>query len=119
MGSAKSGAIERFPVLKSYHDSFRGLVARPGTKMMVIGYSFQDDHINQVVYDASVRTGLGTFLVDPLGREVLKDPKMAKAMIKPKRDVEDIRIIGELKRSMSTIFGRDVFAHGELMRFFT
>jgi hypothetical protein len=27
-------------------------------------------------------------------------------------------IIGELKRPLSAIFRRDVFAHGELMRFF-
>src|SRR5262245_27698250 len=43
---------------------------------------------------------------------------MADAMIRPKRDVEDIKIIGERKRPLSAIFRRDVFAHGELMRFF-
>jgi hypothetical protein len=63
-----------------------------------------------VGFDASVKSGIGIFLVDPFGRDVLKDPKMANAMIKPKRDIEDIRIIGELKRSLSTIFNRDVFA---------
>lgn len=118
MGSAKSGAIERFPVLRAYHDSFRTMVGQPGAKIMVIGYSFQDDHINQVIYDASMKSGLGTFLVDPCGRDVLKDPKMANAMIKQKRDIEDIKIVGELKRSLSAIFNRDTFAHGELMRFF-
>jgi len=118
MGSAKSGAIDRFPVLKAYHDKFRNMLGQPGAKLMVIGYSFQDNHINQVVCDASARTGLGTFLVDPNGRDALKDPKMADAMIKPKRDVEDIKIIGELKRPLSAIFHHDVFAHGELMRFF-
>ena len=76
------------------------MLAQPGTKLMVIGYSFQDDHINQVICDASVRTGLGTFLVDPNGRDVLKDPKMADATIKAKREVEDIKIIGELKRPL-------------------
>jgi hypothetical protein len=118
MGSAKSGAIDRFPVLKTYHDKFRHILGQPSAKLMVIGYSFQDDHINQVICDASARTGLGTFLVDPNGRDALKDPKMADAMIKPKRDVEDVKIIGELKRPLSAIFHRDVFAHGELMRFF-
>ena len=118
MGSAKSGAIDRFPVLKAYYDKLRHMLGQTGTKLMVIGYSFQDDHINKVICDASARTGLGTFLVDPNGRDVLKDPKMADAMIKAKREVEDIKIIGELKRPLSAIFRRDVFAHGELMRFF-
>ena len=90
IGSAKSGAIDRFPVLKTYHDKFHHMLGQPGTKLMVIRYSFQDDHINQVICDASARTGLGTFLVDPNSRDALKDPKMADAMIKPKRDIEDI-----------------------------
>lgn len=118
MGSAKSGAIDQFPVLKAYHDKLRHMLGQPGTKLMVIGYSFQDGHINQVICDASAGTGLGTFLVDPNGRDVLKDPKMADAAIKKKREVEDIKIIGELKRPLSAIFRGDVFAHGELMRFF-
>jgi hypothetical protein len=46
------------------------------------------------------------------------DDKMAGAAIRPKRDIEDIKIIGELKRPLSAIFRRDVFAHGELIRFF-
>jgi hypothetical protein len=119
MGSAKSGAIDRFPVLKFYHDTFQTLLRKPNTKLMVIGYSFQDEHINKVICEASARQGLGTFLVDPAGRDVLKDPKMANAMIKAPRDVEDIRLIGELKRSLASIFGNDAFARGEIMRFFS
>lgn len=119
MGSAKSGAIERFPVLKAYHDTFRQTLGQPDTKLMVIGYSFQDEHINRVILEASNKVGLGTFLMDPNGIAALKDPKMAEAVIKPARDIEDIKIIGELKRPVSAIFRGDVFAHGELMRFFS
>lgn len=119
MGSAKSGAIGKFPVLKAYHDTFQRMLRQSGTKLMVIGYSFQDAHINQVICEGSAKAGLGTFLVDPAGREILKDPKMAGAQIPgPPRDVEEIKIIGELKRPLSAVFRRDVFAHGEMMRFF-
>ena len=119
MGSAKSGAIERFPVLKAYRETFRRMLSQTGAKLMVIGYSFQDDHINEVISDGSTKAGLGTFLVDPNGRDVLKDPKMAGAAIRPPLSaLEEIKIIGELKRPLSAIFRRDVFAHGELMRFF-
>ena len=84
----------------------------------MIGYSFQDDHINDVVEKASVR-GLGTHIVDPSGWDVLKDPKMRNAPIKVRRSVEDINLIGELRRPLHSIFsGKDGFAHGELMRFF-
>jgi len=118
MGSAKSGAIDRFPVLKSYHDAFRQALGQRGAKLMVIGYSFQDEHINRVILEASNKTGLETFIVDPNGIGALKDPKMANAAIQPRRDIEDIKIVGELRRPLSAIFRGDVFAHGELMRFF-
>lgn len=119
MGSAKSGAIERFPVLKAYRDTFRKMLCQPGAKLMVIGYSFQDDHINDLISEGSTKAGLGTFLVDPNGRDVLKDAKMAGAQISgPPRAVEEIKIIGEIKRPLSAIFRRDIFAHGELTRFF-
>jgi len=85
---------------------------------MVIGYGFQDEHINSVIETASRNHRLGTYLVDPRGRDVLPDPKMARASIRTKRDIEDIKLIGESHRSLSTIFGNDAFAHGELMRFF-
>lgn len=85
---------------------------------MVIGYSFQDERINSVIERASSERGLGTYLIDPNGRSVLLDPKMAGAAIKVPRDVEQIRLVGELRRPLSTVFAGDTFAHGELMRFF-
>jgi SIR2-like domain len=118
MGNQKSGAIQRFPVLQHYHQQFAFSLRRPATRLMVIGYSFQDEHINSVIEAASRETKLGTYLVDPRGRDVLRDPKMREAMIKMHREIEHIRLIGELRRPLSSVFGGDVFAYGELMRFF-
>jgi hypothetical protein len=70
------------------------------------------------VTSASGEHGLGTYLVDPQGRQVLIDPRMARAAIRPPRDIERIRLIGELRSPLSTVFAGDTFAHGELMRFF-
>jgi hypothetical protein len=118
MGNAKTGAIRRFTVLQNYHTQFAALLNQGNAKLMVIGYGFQDEHINSVIETASRNHRLGTYLVDPRGRDVLPDPKMARASIRTKRDIEDIKLIGESHRSLSTIFGNDAFAHGELMRFF-
>ena len=120
MGNEKSGAIQSFDVLNRSHQFFKSSLNQPNAKLMVIGYSFQDDHINDVIDRASTQ-GLGTSIVDPLGREVLKDqsPRMARAVLRPKRSIEDIKLIGELRRPLQSIFsGNDDFAHGELMRFF-
>jgi SIR2-like domain len=118
IGGAKSGAIQRVPVLRYYHDQFEALLSQANARLMVIGYSFQDEHINSIIENAWRQHGLGTYVVDPRGRDVLIDPKMARAPIRPKREIEDIKLIGELRRPLSTVFSNDPFGHGELMRFF-
>ena len=40
--------------------------SRPNTHLMVIGYGFGDEHINQTIIDAQEH-GLETFIVDPGG----------------------------------------------------
>jgi hypothetical protein len=37
MGNAKTGAIERFPVLRSYHDRFAANLSEDNSKLMIIG----------------------------------------------------------------------------------
>jgi SIR2-like domain len=118
MGNAKAGAIQKFSVLRNYHEQFSARLNEGNAKLMVVGYSFQDEHINAVIEQASREHGLGTYLVDPRGRNVLLDPKMARAAIRPKRDIEDIKLVGELRRPLAAVFRGDAFAHGELMRFF-
>jgi hypothetical protein len=118
MGNQKSGAIDAFPILRQYHDFFASSLNKPNAKLMVIGYSFQDEHINAVIEKAS-EVGLGTYIVDPSGWDVLRDPRMREAQIKVRRPIEDIKLVGELRRPMSAIFsGNDAFARVELMRFF-
>src|SRR5262245_2011487 len=119
MGNGKAGAIQRFPVLSSYHSEFVARLSEDNSRLMVIGYSFQDEHINSVIERAWREHKLGTYLVDHRGGEVLRDPKMASAMIKVKREIEEIKLIGELRRPLSSVFADDTFAHGELMRFFS
>jgi hypothetical protein len=119
MGNAKTGAIDRIPVLRRYHDEFAARLNEGNARLMVIGYSFQDDHINEVIERASRERGLGTYLVNPSGRAVLRDPKLAGASIYVPRPVEDIKLIGEQRRPLSTVFAGDAFAHGELMHFFS
>ena len=93
MGNVKTGSIERFGVLRNYHDRFAALLNQTNARLMVIGYSFQDAHINSVIELAWRQHGLGTYLVDPRGRDVLIDPKEARAAIRPKPDIEDIKLL--------------------------
>lgn len=120
MGNRKSGAIQSVEVLKKCHEFFASSVNQPNSKLMVIGYSFQDEHINDVIAGASSQRGLGTYIMDPSGLQVLKDPKMAGAQIPGHpRPIEEIKLIGVTSRPLSAVFsGKDHFAFKELNRFF-
>ena len=118
MGNFKSGAIARFPLLKWYHREFESCLRQRTTKLMVIGYSFQDEHIIEAICKASKDCQRGTFIIDPNGTTVLRDPRMRGAQISGQpREVEEIRIVGELRRTLKEIFSGDRFAIGEIERF--
>jgi hypothetical protein len=48
---------------------------------------------------------------------VLRDPSLAKAAVYGPRLIEDIKLIGKLRRPLSALFAGDAFAHGELFQF--
>jgi hypothetical protein len=53
MGGAKTALIGRFPLLKWYQDEFRKALMQPGARLMVMGYSFSDEHINDAIFTAA------------------------------------------------------------------
>ena len=61
LGNAKSGAISRVPLLAWYHEVFRARLCAGNVRLMVIGYSFQDEHINEVILSASKDHGLDLY----------------------------------------------------------
>lgn len=118
IGSEKSGVIQRYPVLRDYHAEFAHRLNQPDTRLMVIGYGFQDKHINSVIDDATQKSGLLTFVVDPRGRNAMCDRvwTLSGEVFTPKLNIS---LIGETRRPLSEFMGRpDSFAYGELMRFF-
>jgi SIR2-like protein len=108
MGGQKAVSIDQFPILNWYHHEFRNMLLRPSCRLMVIGYSFNDAHINDAVVDAIKRSDLKVFLVDPLGDKVLG----------PLHEVISPRLIGISQRSISSTFNDDTVEHGKLTRFF-
>jgi hypothetical protein len=86
MGGSKLEQIVRSPLLLAYHEIFSKVLS--GTqKLLVIGYSFQDEHINKVIADAVSQAGLRVAIWDPYvgaiikrlassvtGQEILKHP---------------------------------------------
>lgn len=71
LGGNKASIIDRYPILKWNHNQFKEYLSPSNTRLMVIGYSFGDDHINRMICDAIVGANLGIFVIDPSGVDVI------------------------------------------------
>jgi len=119
LGGNKTAIIKDFPLLKWYHEQFEAQLAAQDTKLMVIGYSFSDDHINQVLMRAAENASFRLFIVDPLGVDIL-DKNRGATIYSAHPLIERLgpRIVGASRRQLSEIFGRDQVEHAKIMRFF-
>ncbi|SRR6266852_3169678 len=122
MGGNKPEAIERHPILKWNHEQFRAYLSKPETRLMVIGYSFRDEHINRTISDAANHGALRLFIIDnPLGVDVLEKNRQTPLYT---ADADSLFVklrpllIGASRRTLQEIFGRDRVEHGKVMRFF-
>jgi hypothetical protein len=118
MGGQKAIDIEQFPIWTWYH-LFREFLLRPDARLMVIGYSFSDRHINAAIGEG-VDRGLKLFIIDPKGVDVLD--KWQKEPVGRARDeyMDKLapNIIGASRRPLTSIFYDDVVEHGRVMKFF-
>ena len=121
LGGGKAASIAQFPLLTWYYDLFRSTLRQPETRLMVIGYSFNDQHINQAILDAAEASNLRVFIIDPAGVDVL-DKRPAEALVRERPyellDKLSPRIIGASRRGFREIFGGDRVEHAKVMRFF-
>jgi hypothetical protein len=109
MGGAKSANIDRFAILKWYHKEFREMLMRPDARLMVIGYSFGDEHINDAILEGLNR-GLKLFLVDPNGHRVLDADKRFEPF--------KHQLIGISRKPLTETFGGNRPENSTLSRFF-
>jgi hypothetical protein len=89
---------------------------------MVIGYSFRDEHINDILR-AAILKGLKLFVIDPCGSDVAKvrNSTARAGLIYAKTQLEEAleaSLIGASRRSLREIFGNDGIERAKVMRFF-
>jgi hypothetical protein len=118
MGGNKAAGIEQEPLLNFYRGEFTRYITQ-GSKLMVIGYSFSDSHINTAISLAVQHQGLKVFIVDPDGVDVLdksngKHP--AVRYMDPLMGNIGPHVIGASRRPLSATFAHDRVEHGKLMR---
>ncbi|UTD29169.1 hypothetical protein DB459_21930 [Bradyrhizobium sp. WD16] len=116
LGGNKEADIGKHPLLESYHAQFEWWLNMPMARLMVIGYSFADAHINRVIFNAIEKRGLKLFLVGPDGAKTIdSNPALP---LNPRQQVKDA-IVGASRRSIrNTLSGRDMVELMKIERFF-
>ena len=113
MGASKALVISGHPILSWYQSEFERRL-RGDTRLMVVGYGFNDRHINETILRAADAGELKLFIIDPLGVDVANpDRNLPLKRQNPFKDV----ISGSSRRSLREIFGSDGVAHIGVTRF--
>jgi hypothetical protein len=113
MGASKALTIRGHPVLTWYQQEFEARL-QGDTRLMVIGYGFNDPHINETLLKVAHGGQLKMFIIDPLGVDAANPDRNLKLQRpNPFKNV----IHGASKRSLREIFGSDAVAHIAVARF--
>jgi hypothetical protein len=121
IGGAKASFIQRKPLLKAYFDNLAERLVQPETRLMIIGYGFADEHVNQAILDARDRNpSLGVYFVHPDGRDAIhrgirKEDRVLPQHLPP---LAGLSCVGESRRPLSSTFAGDELEFEKLMRFF-
>ena len=117
MGGDKEFMIREHKILRWYYEQFQRRLAIGGTRLMVIGYSFSDRHIQRCDYRSRAKRNLDRmFLVDPAGWDVLNPTPPHH--IKVPNALEEVPRLGGSTRLFSATFAGDAFEHQKFMNFF-
>jgi hypothetical protein len=122
MGGEKMREIWKTPILNWYASEFVRWLSQKDAKLMVIGYSFRDEHINAAIVKA-IENGLRIFIVAPEGAELGRrlKPNCARGEIMSSTRFEELlkdSIIGASRRSLRDTFGDDDAEYRKVIRFF-
>jgi len=118
MGGNKRSAIDESELLKWNQEQFAAELSKRDTRLMVIGYSCGDAHINEAIGGAAQDGGLRVFIIDPDGVDVLKRHRALLPRTATLDDKLKDYLIGASRRTMLDIFWRNLVEHRRVMRFF-
>jgi hypothetical protein len=117
VGRDKGTQIAQHRVLAWYFEHFRSYLCRPDTRVMALGYSFSDPHIDQELNAAHAATGqLRIFYFGPRGREVLNKSKPTH--FRMPHVCDPIPVLGESTRDFRQTFAGDAIEFENVSRFF-
>lgn len=120
IGGNKSATIQSHSILKWYHEQFESYLSHPEARLIVIGYGFRDEHINQAILKSSNAGHLKMFVIDAIGANVLDntmsmfgDRRYPSAECKALRSI----VFGASRRPLIDSFTTDQIENAKIMRF--
>jgi hypothetical protein len=86
IGSSKASQINGHKLIEKYFDDFSTILNK-AKKLMIIGYSFKDNHVNQIIFDAVENSDLKLWIIgksdlNSLIRDCAKEDSEYKEIIK-------------------------------------
>jgi len=73
IGYNKLEDIQKEPLLWCYYQKFQEIINEGNKRLLIIGYSFRDEHINKVLQNGVKNHNLRLYVVDPLGLQEFKE----------------------------------------------
>jgi hypothetical protein len=122
LGGNKQNAIYKLPILEFYQEQFKNDLCSPNARLMVIGYGFGDQHINELI-QSSKESGLKIFNINPDGAEQMRKQNRTRdsGQIPVPSELEPLfqdMIMGASRRNLKEIFGGDALEYSKVHRFF-
>lgn len=71
IGTEKTQQIEQLPLISDYFEVFEEVLLTQDRKLMIAGYSFQDEHINHILARAVREANLTIHIWDPFVQDLL------------------------------------------------
>jgi len=122
MGDNKKSVISNEPIFLWGNNTFMDFLSRPDTRLLVIGYSFRDSHVNELICEATKGGNLTLFTIDPAGMNVVDDRREENkraAIAIPSKLAGTLKpwLRGASERPLSTTFGDDIVEHQYVMQY--
>jgi len=105
IGRNKERQIADEPLLLWYFDLFKQVLFQGEKKLLIIGYGFRDDHINEPIAEAIERHGLKLYIISPTAPSVFKDEIIKADHVYGNRIFEGLS--GYIRASFKDLFPPD------------
>jgi len=73
IGKNKVNDIDQEPLLKWYFEIFQNLIKEGNKKLLIIGYGFADNHINDILLNGIQEHGLSLYIISTTDPEMFKN----------------------------------------------